>query len=183
MTRPRVEWLSAGRVGRPHGLDGSFHVTRPRPALLTLGITLRVAGAEAEIVRRSGTHERPVLRLAGHDGRAAAEQLRGEDLLVQRAHAPALGDDEWYAEDLQGCRVVDGAVEIGVVAALLALPSCEALEVERPGSERLLVPLVHDAVRSVDVAAGVIDIDLTFLGDEPQDAPGAGATSGRERRR
>ena len=26
--------VPAGRVGRPHGLDGSFHVTRPVPALL-----------------------------------------------------------------------------------------------------------------------------------------------------
>ena len=24
----RTAWLEAGRVGRPHGLDGSFHVTR-----------------------------------------------------------------------------------------------------------------------------------------------------------
>ena len=29
--------LSAGRVGRPHGLDGSFYVTRPRARLLELG--------------------------------------------------------------------------------------------------------------------------------------------------
>jgi 16S rRNA processing protein RimM len=183
MTRPRVEWLSAGRVGRPHGLDGSFHVTRPRPALLTPESTLRVAGSEAEIVRRAGTDERPILRLAGHDGRAAAEALRGEDLLVQRAHAPVLGEDEWYAEDLQGCRVVDGAIEVGVVAELLALPSCEALEVERPGNDRLVVPLVRDAVRSVDVAEGVVDVDLAFLGEESLDAPAADATSGPAPRR
>jgi len=33
------------------------------------------------------------------------------------------------------------------------------------------VPLVRDAVRSVDVAAKVIDVDLAFLGET---APGAG---------
>jgi 16S rRNA processing protein RimM len=48
---------------------------------------------------------------------------------------------------------------------MVALPSCEALEVERPGAAELLVPLVRDAVRSVDVAAGVIDVDLGFLGE------------------
>jgi 16S rRNA processing protein RimM len=166
VARTRVEWLAAGRVGRPHGLDGSFHVTRPRGALLVLGSTVRIADGEAKIVRRAGTDERPILRLAGHEGREAAEALRGHELLVHRAAAPALEDDEWYAEDLEGCRVVDGTVEVGQVRRLVALPSCEALEVERAGQGDLLVPLVRDAVRSVDVSRGVVDVDLAFLGEE-----------------
>jgi 16S rRNA processing protein RimM len=160
-----AEWLAAGRVGRPHGLDGSFHVTRPRGALLALGTAVRIADGEAEIVRRAGTDERPILRLAGHDGRAAAEALRGLDLLVHRGVAPTLGEDEWYAEDLEGCRVVDGEVEVGRVLRLVALPSCEALEVQRADAADLLVPLVRDAVRSVDIAAGIVDVDLSFLGE------------------
>ena len=60
---PVSEWLIAGRVGRPHGLDGSFHVTRPRPALLPLGGALRIGERNAEIVRRSGTGNRPSLRV------------------------------------------------------------------------------------------------------------------------
>jgi 16S rRNA processing protein RimM len=163
--RDLVEWLAAGRVGRPHGLDGSFHVTRPRGTLLALAAKVRVGQAEAEIVRRAGTDERPILRLAGHEDREAAEALRGSDLLVPRDAAPALGDDEWYAEDLEGCRVVDGELAVGRVRRMLALPSCEALEVERDGGAELLVPLVRDAVRSVDVAAGVVDVDLAFLDD------------------
>jgi len=161
------DWLTGGRVGRPHGLDGSFHVTRPRPALLALGAVVRVAGHEAEIVRRAGTDDRPILRLAGHDGREAAEALRGEELWVPRAAAPALGEDEWYAEDLEGCRVVDGARAVGVVVRMLALPSCEALEVRRTDADggELIVPLVRDAVRSVDVTVGVIDDDVAFLGE------------------
>jgi 16S rRNA processing protein RimM len=160
------DWLAAGRVGRPHGLDGSFHVTRPRAALLAMGTSVRVAGAEAEIVRRAGTDERPILRLAGHDDREAAEALRGEELLVHRSAAPPLGDDEWYAEDLEGCAVVDAGAAVGRVRRMLALPSCEVLEVDRDGADDLLVPLVRDAVRWVDVAAGVIDVDLAFLGEE-----------------
>lgn len=165
MQSHRSQWLGAGRVGRPHGLDGSFHVTHARSALLPLRGIVRVGDAEAEIVRRAGTDERPILRLAGHDGREAAESLRGEELLVARTAAPPLGEDEWYAEDLQGCVVADGPTEVGRVRRLLALPSCEVLEVERPGAGDLLVPLVRDAVRSVDVRAARIDVDLAFLGE------------------
>jgi 16S rRNA processing protein RimM len=159
------QWLTGGRVGRPHGLDGSFHVTRPRPALLALGVQVRVAGGEAEIVRRAGTEDRPILRLSGVDGRDAAEGLRGEELLVARAAAPPLGDDEWWAEDLEGCTVVDGDRPVGRVTGLLGLPSCEALEVALAGEGELLVPLVRDAIRDVDVAGRRIDVDLRFLGE------------------
>ena len=159
------DWLTGGRVGRPHGLDGSFHVTRPRPALLSLGAQVQVAGRIAEIVRRAGTDERPILRLAGFEGRPAAEALRGEELLVSRSAAPELGDDEWWAEELEGCLVVDGTLEVGEVRRLVALPSCEALEVARPGRADLLVPLVRDAIRRVDVGEQRIDVDLAFLGE------------------
>ena len=156
--------LSAGRIGRPHGLDGSFHVVDARAPLLAPGVRVRVAGREAEIVRRAGTDERPIVRLAGFDGRDAAEALRGLELLVPRSAAPPLDDDEWWASDLVGCRVVDGDREIGRVARLVPLPSCEALEVTG-GGEEFLVPLVRDAVRSVDVEAKVVDVDVAFLGE------------------
>jgi ribosomal 30S subunit maturation factor RimM len=49
---------------------------------------------------------------------------------------------------------------------VLALPSCEVLEIERPGGEPdLLVPLIQDAVRAVDVDRREIDVDLGFLGE------------------
>ena len=62
----------------------------------------------------------------------------------------------------------DGDEEVGVVSRLLELPSCEVLEVARrddPDRPALLVPLIADAVRDVDVERGVIDIDLRFLGE------------------
>jgi 16S rRNA processing protein RimM len=161
--------ISAGRVGRAHGLDGSFHVTQPRSRVLALGQTVTVDGVERAIVRLAGTDARPILRLQGVASREALDALRGAELWVRRGDAPPLGEDEWYAEDLEGCRVVDGDREVGTVRRMLPYPSCELLEVERietdPARPELLVPLISDAVRSVDVAASVIDVDLAFLGE------------------
>jgi 16S rRNA processing protein RimM len=160
------DWLAGGRVGRPHGLDGSFYVVAARPALLALGVVVRAGGLEAEIVRRAGTDERPIVRLAGVESREAADAMRGTELLAPRGVAPALEEDEWWAEDLEGCRVVDGEREVGRVARLVPLPSCEALEVVGdPAVEPFLVPLVRDAVRRVDIPAKLIDVDVAFLGD------------------
>lgn len=154
--------LNAGRVGRPHGLDGSFHVTRPRGVLLKLGGAVRIGQDVYEIVRRSGTEDRPILRLRGVDDRAGAEALREADLLVERADAPPLPEGEYWPEDLEGCAVLTPAGrELGVVRAMRALPSCEVLEVGD-----LLVPMVGDAVVSIDLDARRIVVDPEFLGVE-----------------
>jgi 16S rRNA processing protein RimM len=163
---PASDWLHAGVIASPHGLDGSFHVTAARPQLLVLGAHVRIGGRELQITRRAGHDRRVILGIEGCESREGAEALRGSELLVPRAAAPALGDEEWWAEDLEGCSVRDGERAVGVVRRLLALPSCEVLEVAREDRDGdLLVPLVGDAVRSVDIEQRTIDIDLAFLGE------------------
>jgi 16S rRNA processing protein RimM len=110
------------------------------------------------LTRRAGTPEKPILRVEGCESREAAEALRGTELRVPVAEAPALEQDEYWARDLEGCRVTDGELEVGVVSRMIALPSCEALEV----GDRL-IPLVRDAIRSVDVEGRRIDVDLGFV--------------------
>jgi 16S rRNA processing protein RimM len=174
--------LPAGRVGRAHGLDGSFYVTRPRPRLLQIGVAVTVGDTSTTIVRRSGTEQRPIVRVEGVEDRAAAEALRGVEVTVDGAEAPPLGEGEFWAHELEGCAVLDGERIVGTVARLIELPSCEALEV-RPadGGETLLVPMVADAVRRVDPERRRIEVSLDFLGIGGD--PGAGADPDGEDRR
>jgi 16S rRNA processing protein RimM len=86
---------------------------------------------------------------------------------VPADRAPALEADEYWAHDLEGCAVYDGERRVGEVRRMLPLPSCEALEVARAGGEDvLLVPMVRDAIRSVDTAARRVDVSLAFLGED-----------------
>lgn len=168
---PAPRGLRAGTVGRAHGLDGSFHVGAAVESvivLLEVGTELLVGGRPRRIVRLAGHAGRPIVRLEGAESREDAEALRGQELHVPRSAAPPLEEDEWWAEDLEGCTVRDGARTVGVVTALLGLPSCEVLEVARAdAADRppLLVPLIRDAVREVDPDARVIEVDLAFLGE------------------
>jgi 16S rRNA processing protein RimM len=154
-----TRWLEAGRVGRAHGLDGSFHVTSPRPRLLSKGTKLDLG----EIVRRAGTDERPVIRIAGLDGRDDAEALHGQPLRVALEDAPPLEPGEWWAHELEGLTVTDGDMPVGTVRRMVELPSVEVLEVERPDGSELLVPMVGDAIRTLDVENRRVDVDLRFL--------------------
>ncbi|MGH2907843.1 MAG: ribosome maturation factor RimM [Solirubrobacteraceae bacterium] len=138
-------------------------------ALLEVGSELLVGGRPRRIARLAGHAGRPIVRLEGSERREDAEALRGQELQVPRSAAPPLEEDEWWAEDLVGCTVRGGGRTVGVVTALLELPSCEVLEVRRAdAADRppLLVPLIRDAVREVDPGARVIEVDLSFLGEE-----------------
>jgi 16S rRNA processing protein RimM len=149
--------MRAGRVGRAHGLDGSFYVTDPVARLLVVGTQIDGIG---EIVVRKGTDAKPIIRVASLADRTAAEAVRGRPLEVPDAVPDALADDEYAAADLEGCAVVDGERRLGVVRRLIGLPSCEALELD----DGTLVPMVRDCVRAVDIEAKRIDVDGGFLG-------------------
>ena len=159
-------WLRAGAVGSAHGLDGSFYVNQPNAQLLVLDATVMVAGVQLRITRRAGTDLRPIVRLAGYEDRTAVSALRGQELLAPRSEAPDLGPEEWWVEDLEGCTVRDSGRELGTVRRVLALPSCEVLEVVlADGGGELLVPLVSDAVQTVDIERREILVDVQFLRD------------------
>ena len=150
----------AGRVGRPHGLDGSFHVVEATPGLLAPDVAIRAGTLDTVVAAVKGTAEHPIVRLAAAGDRTAAEALRGTELIAVDVAARELDEDEYAAEDLVGCSVADGDRKLGVVARLLAYPSCEVLELDSGE----LVPMVRDAIRSVDVEAKVIQVDAEFLG-------------------
>ncbi len=144
--------VTAGRVGRPHGLDGTFAVLEPQLGL-DVGAVVTVAGTTRAVQHRGGTEERPLVRLEGVEDREAARALGGELLLTSGGR---LAEGEWLAADLVGCSVDGG----GTVTRVLAGPSCDVLELD----DGTLVPLVTDAVKAVDAERRRIEIDRRFLG-------------------
>jgi len=141
--------VTAGRVGKAHGLDGSFYVDGPRHALPE-GCTVFLQSQARTVERRAGTDDRPLVRLTGVDD---PRSLHGELLLVE----DELKEGEWLASDLVGCRVpeLDSAV-----ARILDEPSCSVLELE----DGTLIPLISDAVERVDLDAREIHVNRDFLG-------------------
>jgi 16S rRNA processing protein RimM len=140
--------VTAGRVGKPHGLDGSFYVEGARHELPE-GATVTIEDRTYSLERRAGTDERPLIRLAGV---ADARPLGGELLLIE----DELAEDEWLASDLAGCRVPG----LGSVVRVVDGPSCSVLELE----DGTLVPFVSAAVERVDLDAREIHVREGFHG-------------------
>ena len=140
--------VTAGRVGKPHGLDGSFYVDTPRHELPE-GTPLTVGDSVRRVARRGGTDERPLIRLEGVED---PRPLRGELLLVE----DELAEGEWLASDLVGCTVPGRGRVVQVVDG----ESCSVLELE----DGTLIPFISDAIERVDTDAGEIRVNEEFLG-------------------
>ena len=143
--------VTAGRVGKAHGRDGSFYVEAADHPLAE-GTDVVVASRAHRVERRAGGDDRPLVRLSGLEDRDAVVALRGELLLVE----DELGEGEWLAADLVGCEVRG----LGRVRRVLGGPSCDVLELD----DGTLVPLVSDAIVSIDPGARCIEARLEFLG-------------------
>ena len=140
------ERVLVGRVGRPHGLDGSFVVEHASedPERFAEGAELLAAGEPARVIasKRAG-QGRLVVKL---DRRVE----RGTALEVPRNTLPEPEAGEWYVFQLVGLDVVeDGGRPLGKVADVEPWPANDVLVLEGGA----MLPLVDACVLQVDLDA------------------------------
>ena len=147
--------LPIGRVGKPHGLDGSFVVERASddPARFVVGAVLFAAGEPATVVASRRARGRPVIRL---DRRVE----RGAELAVDRAALPAPREGEFYAVDLVGAEVVEeGGRSLGRVLSVDPYEANDVLALDNG----VQLPMVEDCVLDVDVECKRIRVARGFV--------------------
>lgn len=156
MTKPPdAPELPAGRrlvpvaeVARPHGLHGELRLKvynpdstlleqRP-PVWLRRGGGALERGALETVRRGSGGL---LVRLPGIDDRAAAAELRGVQICVERQALPATEPDEYYVCDLEGCTATLDGRPIGTVVDVRSYPTCDVLVLRRLEGGELEVPM------------------------------------------
>ena len=110
-------------------------------------------------LQQAAAHGRGLIaKLAGVEGRDAAEAIDGYYIGSPREALPENAADEYYWADLVGLEVVnEEGVRLGRVAALLSSGAHEVLCV-RAGEQERLLPFVAQVVKGVDVGDGVIRV-------------------------
>ena len=138
------ERVVVGRVGRPHGIDGSFFVEdgSDSPARFARGATLLVDGVPAEITAsKRGAGGRFVIKLD-------RSVPRGATLAVQREELPEPEPDAYYVFQLVGLAVEEeGGRPLGTVTDVAPAPANDALVLD----SGILLPLVESCVLEVDL--------------------------------
>lgn len=100
-----------------------------------------------------------VAQLGGCDDRDQAAELMGCEIAVRREQLPALKANEYYWIDLEGLRVVNlQGVELGQVSHLFDT-GANAVVVVKGERERLIPYTWGEAIRKVDLEAGLMTVD------------------------
>jgi 16S rRNA processing protein RimM len=150
--------VQIGRVGKPHGIDGSFFIEQPSndDRWWKVGSKFLAGGAPVEVVAVRRSSGRPIVKLD-----RAVE--RGAMIEVERDALPPTEDDEYYAFELVGLPVVEeNGRQLGSVRAVTTGIANDVLELD----SGVLLPMIEDCVRDVDLAAGRIVVAEGFTVDD-----------------
>ncbi|MGI8667433.1 MAG: ribosome maturation factor RimM [Jatrophihabitans sp.] len=158
--------VAVGRVGKAHGIRGEVFVepwTDAPEERFVAGATLATDPVERGplVVQTSRNHSgKLVVQFEGLSDRTAVEAIRGTLLVMPAARRPVIEDpDEFYDTDLIGLAVRTVAGQsLGQVTDVLHSAAGSLLAIEVAGRE-VLLPFRKEFVPTVDLAAGIAEID------------------------
>ncbi len=164
---PASSLVVLGRLAKPHGVKGDIRVDYYADSadLLDKPLMLRAGRFAPRPIRVRDWHlwkDQLILGIEGCNDRSAAEQLRGQELLIDASFLPEPEEDEPYLRDLIGLSV---CLEDGTTVGELEdvdFPAGQEMWVirapEESGGYEILFPAVPEFVRDIDLSAGTATI-------------------------
>lgn len=164
---PASSLVVLGRLTKPHGVKGDIRVEyyADSAELLEKPLMLRAGRFAPRPVRIRDWHlwkDQLILSIEGCNDRSAAEQLRGQELLIDASFLPEAEEDEPYLRDLIGLsvRLEDGTV-VGELEDIDFPAGQEMWSIRAPeaeGGHEILFPAVPEFVLDIDLSAGTATI-------------------------
>ena len=158
------EYLVVARVVSPHGIKGEVKAELVTDFPDRFASTKHVylgAGHRRYRLEGSRLHDGAVLlKLGGVNDRDEAEKLRGKTVEVPEGEAVDLPPEHYFWYQIIGLKVLaeDGRV-LGTVEDILQTGANDVYVVRRPEGE-LLLPAIKQVVKSVDLQAGTMTVEL-----------------------
>jgi 16S rRNA processing protein RimM len=158
--------IRIGRIAGPHGLRGALRLRPDDPDSQTIatlkrvfieigGETTEFRVAAASIAGRGAAR----IQLEGITSIDRAEALKGAAVMAAESDLPPPAANEFYYHQAVGCEVVLGdGTSIGTIAEVFATGANDVFVVRGNGRE-VLVPVIADVVKSIDIAGRRVTID------------------------
>ena len=101
------------------------------------------------------------MKFVGYDNINDVESFRNHELMVSAADQQPLEDGQYYYHQIIGLTVKTVAgEELGKVKEILAPGANDVWVVGRPGKADLLLPVIDDVVKQVDLDNGQVLVEL-----------------------
>lgn len=167
VSQPELRYLAIGQVVRAHGVRGEISVAVltdfPERFAETGWVYLgNEFEATAYRLEKHRWHKKNVLlTLAGITDRTQAEQLRGQFVQIPIEDATPLPEGSYYLFELIGLQVVTTTGEhLGIVATIIETGANDVFLVKNDDNQELLLPVIPDVLKSVDLEQGQITVNL-----------------------
>ena len=156
-----------GRLMKPHGIKGAIRVEyyAESPELLEKPLMLRAgrfAPRPVRIREWSLWKDQLILTIEGVNDRTQAEQMRGQELLIDASFLPEADEDEPYLRDLLGLTVkLENGETVGELEDI-DFPAGQEMWVirapESKGGYEILLPAVPEFVLDINLNAEIVTI-------------------------
>ncbi len=167
-----------GIVKKPHGIKGesSVMLLTDYPDSISEGQVLyldrecsRIAIIESIYFKKTKSTREAIIKFKGIDSREDARRISGEELYRLSGDAPSPGYNEFWIDDLEGCRVIlKTGNALGKVERVDVLPANEILMVRPEKKDKdkkkaaspkvFYIPFVKDYIEEIDIARKIIII-------------------------
>ena len=163
-----MDYLQIGKIVNTVGVRGEIKIypTTDDPkrfSLLSEIETLDTKGIKKSFAIEKVRYQKNlvIMKLSGVDDMDTATGLRGYTIIVDRANALPLDEDQYYIADLIGLDVVtEEGQKLGVIADVLQTGANDVYVVRPEAGKDILIPAIKQCVINVDVAGGKVVVRL-----------------------
>ncbi len=156
------KYLEIGQIVNTHGLRGDLKVMPwcDDPEIFDELAYVIIDDNEFEIEKSRMQKNMVLLKLEGIDHINDAEKYRNKVLYIPREELGELPEGTYYICDLLGCSVetVDGRM-LGRICDIIKTGSNDVYVVEDESRKQVLIPVIDEVVKSVDVETKQIIIE------------------------
>ncbi len=146
--------LEIGQIVNTHGLRGDVKVMPwcDDPEIFHELAYVLIDGEEFDIEKSRIHKNMVILKLKRIDDINVAEKYRNKKLLVPREELGELPEGAYYICDLLGCSVEthEGRM-LGKIVDIIKTGSNDVYVVEEPGKKQVLIPVIDEVIKSVDI--------------------------------
>jgi len=160
-----MKYIATGVLKGPHGLQGNIKLTTYSGEIEHLfslkKVQLRRDGVafDVEIEELKSAGKEALIRFKGINTPEDARKYNGYELWVEREHASALQENEFYVADLIDCSIVHTGEVVGKVVSIFDGPQALLLEVKRSlDDKKSLVPFMKQYIGDVDLKEKIIEL-------------------------
>ena len=164
-----MQYYNVGKIVNTHGIRGEVRVIAttdfPQERFQNGAILyLKQSAGEPLRLEVAGARQHKgmwLVKFKGYDNINDVQSFRDHELMVTEDEQQPLEEGQYYYHQIIGLTVktLEGS-ELGVIKEILSPGANDVWVVKRVGQSDLLLPVIDDVVKNVDLDKGEVDVEL-----------------------